>query len=299
MKDKLMGIDISEFNGMIDFKKVKEKVDFVIIRATFGRFGVDKKFEYNTSECIKYEIPFGFYFYSYATDEEKMKDEVNFFLEKTKPYHQQATFPFIIDMEDSDFYKAKNGNPTKEVLTNICVKACEMIKERKLIPMIYASKDWFETKLDNSKLDKYYRWLAWWNKEADSKIDKKKYSMLQYSNKGIISGIKEMCDVNYSYVDFGKAKQYLDNISKISFIKLKTTLEDITIQFMSCYKYGQDLINKIYTRLLKARTTKKENANYKKEVQKEFELESKTIDFLSNYLYGEELFKKLYEAITK
>ncbi len=104
-ENKIFGIDISEFNGDIDFSKVKEKVDFVMIRATFGRFGIDKKFIKNTNECIKFNIPFGFYFYSYATDIEKVKEEVTFFLQQTKLYHQKASFPYCIDMEDSDSYK--------------------------------------------------------------------------------------------------------------------------------------------------------------------------------------------------
>lgn len=236
-KDYLKGIDISEFNGDIDFSKVKTEVDFVMIRATFGRFGVDKKFEQNVKGCIDNDIAFGFYFYSYATDEEKAKEEVSLFLNKVRPYKEKATFPFVIDMEDSDFYKAQNGNPSKEQLTSICVKACQMIAEEKLIPMIYANKDWFENKLDKEKLQKFYKWIAWWNDKAINEIDKKTYSMLQWTSKGIIKGIKGQVDINYSFVDFKKAKQYIDNIAKINYIKLVTGLEDITIQFVSCYKW--------------------------------------------------------------
>lgn len=299
MKDKLKGIDISEFNGVIDFKKVKSQVDFIMIRATFGRFGVDKKFEENVKACIKYDIPFGFYYYSYAIDEKRAIDEVNFFLEKVKPYKEKATFPFVIDMEDSDFYKKENGNPTKEELTNICIKACEIIKSHKLIPMIYANKDWFENKLDLEKLSPYYKWLAWWINKAVDEIDKKQYSILQYSAKGIIEGIKEQVDLNYSFVDFKKAKEYIDTISKINYIKLVSGLEDITIQFLSCYKWGKSLIEKIYKRLLQEKTERNPKANYSKAVQKEYNLEAKTIEFLSNYLYADDLFKKLYFACTK
>ena len=173
---KLKGVDISEFNGTIDFKKLKEEVDFVIIRATFGRFGTDKKLTENANGCIKYDIPFGFYFYSYATDETRALDEVKFFLEKVKPYKEKATFPFVIDMEDSDFYKKENGNPSKEEMTNICIKSLEALKEQKLIPMIYANKDWFENRLNFEKLTPYLKWLAWWNNEAEKKVDKETFT---------------------------------------------------------------------------------------------------------------------------
>lgn len=294
----LKGIDISEFNGIIDFKMVKNQVDFIMIRATFGRFGLDKKFEFNVNECLKYDIPFGFYFYSYATDEEKVIEETKFFLEKVKPYVNKASFPFVIDMEDSDKYKENHGNPNKEKLTNICIKACELIKEQKLIPCIYANKEWFEKKLDLEKLEKYYKWLAWWNEEAIDKIDKKQYQMLQYSSKGVVLGVSGKVDVNYSFVDFAKAKQYLENLSKITFIKLVTGFEDITIQFFSCYKHGQDLIDKVYARLQKPKVEKKPECNKAKEVQKEYGFETKTINFILSYLYGEEAISKLYNAIV-
>lgn len=174
-----------------------------------------------------------------------------------------------------------------------------MIKEAKLIPIIYANKDWFENRLIKEKLNSYYKWLAWWNKEAPDKIDKKEYQMIQYSNKGVVSGIKEMCDVNYSFVDYAKAKEYLESLSKISFVKLRSGLQDITLQFLSCYKWGKDLIEKIYLRLLKPKVKRKENPNYKNEVQKEFQLEGKAIAFLSCYLYSDDLFRKLYISITK
>lgn len=297
----LKGIDISEFNGDIDFMKVKDEVDFIMIRATFGRFGIDNKFEQNVKGCITHNIPFGLYFYSYATDEEKGIEETKFFLERIKPYKDKITFPCVIDMEDSDSYKQNHGNPSKEILTNICVKACELIKQERLIACVYANKDWFQNRIDKAKLTSCYLWLAWWNNDLEATINKfgKEFSLVQYTSKGQIKGIKGFVDMNYSLVDFIKAKQYLENISKINFIKLQTGLEDITIQFLSCYKFGQDLINKIYERLLKEKSVRKDNPKMEKEVQKEYGFETKTIIFLSNYLYGEELITKLYLACTK
>lgn len=108
---RLKGIDISEFNGFIDFEKVKEEVDFVIIRATFGRFGVDKMFKRNVEQCVKFKIPFGFYYYSYAINEEQGIEEAKFFVETIKDYIKEATFPAFIDMEDSDGYKQNHRKP--------------------------------------------------------------------------------------------------------------------------------------------------------------------------------------------
>lgn len=237
MEQKLKGIDISEFNGKINFKKLKEQIDFVYIRATFGRFGVDKKFKEYTKEAIENNIPLGFYYYSYAVDEEKAIQEVNFFLETIAEFKEHVAFPLCIDMEDSDGYKAKNGNPDKEALTNIVLKACEKIAENKFIPIIYASSDWFKNRLDSEKLEGYLKWIAFWNTKEEN-IDKRKYCIWQYSSKGCLAGIESKnVDLDYSFVNFVKIKEYTDNVSKMNLIKSKTLFSDIVLQYMSCYKW--------------------------------------------------------------
>ena len=212
-------------------------MDFVIIRATFGRFGTDKKFMQNAKGCIENNIPFSFYYYSYALTEKEAEDEVNHFLETIKEYKEKISLPVVIDMEDSDSYKLNHGVTKKEELTNICITACEEILKSDLKAMIYANADWFKNKLDEEKLSKYFKWIAVWNEKEDEEKLKKKYVMWQYSSKGKIEGIKGNVDLNYSFVDFPKFSAYLDNLSKIEMIKYMTKLDDLDIQFMSCYKW--------------------------------------------------------------
>ena len=299
--EKLKGIDISEFNGNIDFKKVKDQVDFVYIRATYGRFGIDKRFKEYTEECIENNIPFGFYYYSYATTEELAEDEVKFFLQIINKYKEKSSYPCMIDMEDADSYKLEHRDPSKEVLTKICIKACEKIIEDKMSPIIYASADWFKNRLIEKDLEKYMKWIAWWDTEED-KIEKEKYSIWQYSSKGQISGISsKYVDLNYSFIDFYKIKEYVLNVSKINYIKARTGLQDLSIQFISCYKWGQDLLNKLFDGLKRTDKIEKKEISIKekaKEIQKYFKLEAKTMNYLTCYIYSDELLQKLYISIT-
>lgn len=64
------GIDISRYQGKPDFAKVKTAVDYVITQAGFGRYSsqTDIEFERNYSECKKYGIPCGVYWFSYAVN---------------------------------------------------------------------------------------------------------------------------------------------------------------------------------------------------------------------------------------
>ena len=299
MAKNLNGIDISEFNGDIDFKKVKNEVDFIYIRATYGRFGIDKRFKEYAENCIKYNIPLGFYYYSYATSEADSETEVKHFLDTIEPYKENIVFPLMLDMEDADGYKVKNGNPTSEVLSKICKVACEKIASSGFIPIIYACEDWFLNKLDKEIIKDYLKCVAYWEAQED-KIDKTKYSMWQYTSKGKVQGIKGNVDKDYSFVDFIKLKEYTENVSRINFIKSKTLLSDIVLQYFSCYKHGNELISKLYSGLKDSDKIVYKELNLegkKKEVKKFFNFEQKTIDYLSNFIYAEDTFTILYNAI--
>lgn len=296
---KLNGIDISEHNGFIDFKEVKKKIDFVYIRSSFGRFAYDKYFEEYANKCIENEIPFGFYHYSYALNEEQAKEEAEFFIKTISKYKNKMELPLCIDIEDSDSYK-KNHNFefSKENITKILETECKILIEKGFRPIIYASLSWFTNYIDlqNETLKSCFKWLAWWNDKADSKVDKNIFSILQYTDKGEISGTTSKVDLNYSYVDFKKLKEYTENITKLFLIKFKTGLTDLDLQYLTCYKFGNFLVDKIEARL------KKEPIDYdipdiKKLIKNEYGLEEKTITYIDSYIYGDEVFNKLKNAL--
>lgn len=192
-----LGIDISEHNGIIDFEKVKSQIDFVFIRATFGKKNVDKCFERNIKECIRLNIPFGVYVYSYALNLSDAIAESTFLLNKIEPYKYYISLPIAIDMEDADGYKKKNGMPTNEMLCNICKCECDMFENRGYESMIYASASWFNTILNSRILDGYKKWIAWWNDKAQ--VNKEKYLFHQFSSTGKVNGINGNVDMNYYF----------------------------------------------------------------------------------------------------
>ena len=302
----MKGIDISEFNGIIDFDKVVKEVDYVMIRAGFGArtkldkpAKEDKLLKKNIEGCLKVGLPFGIYYYSYALDEKEAQEEVSFILSTIKDYRDYVSFPVAIDMEDADSYKKNSGFPTNEVLCNICKIACDSIGNAGYYPIIYANLDYFTHYLKEDSVKKYNKWLAWWSNEAISKVDREKYQMLQYSSIGKVDGIGSNVDMNESFVEYNKLILYLNNIKKIQEIKIMTGLEDLTIQYMSCYKFGNFLIEKIYRRLKEERKSFNKKDDIHRVVQKEYGLEDRTINFLENYIYNEQLFLKLYRAICE
>ena len=75
----LKGIDVSSYQGRIDWNKVKPYIDFAIIRCGWGnnsRRQDDVYFERNSRMCHELNIPFGVYLYSYATNLDDARSEV-------------------------------------------------------------------------------------------------------------------------------------------------------------------------------------------------------------------------------
>lgn len=190
-------IDISQFNGNIDWQQLKQSVDGIIIKAGYLYDNEDPKFRYYVSQCQKYNIPFGIYVYSYALNEKMVEEEIQLTLKSLKGL--KVSFPVFIDMEDADGWKNKNGMPSNAVLVNICKRFCDEMIKAGYQTGIYANLDWFQHKLNSSKLDNYQKWVAQWNTndgQAGHCDYNKEYRMWQYTSNGSIKGISGRVDVS-------------------------------------------------------------------------------------------------------
>lgn len=204
------GIDISYHNGNIDFNKVKESgIKFVIIRASYGFFNLDKKVIDYIKGCESVGLPYGFYHYSYATNLEQAKKEVKGFLNFVKDYN--PTYPLIIDMEDADNWKKNNGNPSNQMYINICEYFCNEVEKAGYYAMIYANTDWFTNKLNSSILDRFDKWLADWRTLPNETIPR---GILQFTSTGKVPGINGNVDLNYSYKNYPSIIKNMKNNSK-------------------------------------------------------------------------------------
>lgn len=199
----MKGIDVSAHQGNINWDAVKASgIDFAIIRISYGQSSVDSKAIRNIEECIRVGIPFGVYVYSYALNINNAINEANLVIKTLAPYKNNVRFPVIIDMEDADHYKQKYGMPSNDILVSICEKECLMFEEAGYYAAIYANKSWFDTKLNNSRLNRFDKWMAWWNSSASSKFDHNVYGIWQYTSSGKVNGISGNVDMNESFKDY-------------------------------------------------------------------------------------------------
>lgn len=187
------GIDISRYQGAPDFSRVKNSVDFVILQAGFGKYASQKdtEFERNYSECKKYGIPVGAYWYSYAKSAAEALAEANACLEVIKG--KQFKYPIYYDLEEG---LAALGQKT---VSAIAATFCNALEKAGYFAGIYISRSPAQSYLTPEVANRYALWLA----EYGSKCNYDgKFGMWQYSSEGRVDGISGNVDMDYCYEDY-------------------------------------------------------------------------------------------------
>jgi len=213
-------IDISKYQGDVDFEKVKDHVDGVIIRAGYGQNNIVSKFIRNISECNHLGIPCGVYWFSYAYTEELARKEAEYCLAAIKPY--RVELPVCFDFEYDSVDKAQKNYGVgigKTLATALCHAFCGTIEAAGYYAMNYTNKDYLNRYFDESTL-RYDLWLAAWLTKPDPKNPPRKdVGIWQYSSKGSVPGINGNVDMNECYRDFpaeilGKKKKTVEELAR-------------------------------------------------------------------------------------
>ena len=187
---KLKIIDVSAFQGKIDWEKVKGQIDGAILRCGYGGDypgQQDEQFERNAQECTRLGIPFGVYHYSYADTKEKAEGEAAHILRLIKPY--KLSFPVYLDVEEEK-------DSTRSFAKSACRIVGEKIEAAGYWFGVYANLNWWRNYLTG--LDEYTKWVAQYNESCDYSG----HDMWQYTSGGKISGISGNVDLNECYRDF-------------------------------------------------------------------------------------------------
>lgn len=198
-----IGIDVSEHNGKVDWSAVKQDgITFAMLRAGYGSDRVDQddaEFKRNVSGCEANGIPWGAYLYSYALNQSEAESEAEHMFRLL--HGLNPGYPISFDIEDADNYKQNHGMPSNHQLVEFCDKFCSMVENEGYYASIYASLSWLNTKLNDSRLNAYDKWVAQWtdNKHSDYEGS---HQMWQYTSKGKVSGINGFVDKNKAYYDF-------------------------------------------------------------------------------------------------
>jgi len=190
-----IGLDVSKWQGTINFDKLKENnVEFIMIRVGYqagfnAKYVLDTFFERNIKEANRVGIPVGIYFYTYALTKEDAYNQAMWVIEQIKPY--DVSLPIAFDFEDWQYFSKKSLSIHD--INEIATHFMDTIEDNGYKGMNYSSKYYLENIWN---IDKYPVWLAHYTKKTDYKG---KYAMWQLCNDGRISGINGAVDINIIY----------------------------------------------------------------------------------------------------
>lgn len=236
------GIDISYYQGAIDFAKVKKSgISFVIMRASIG-LNKDKMVEQYYYNCKDAGLDYGFYHFLKATTEQAAVREANFFVDCIKG--KNPTYPVYLDFETTEQLSLP-----KQKQISIINSFMQVLESKKYYAGIYMSKSPLAN-LGNEITDKYDTWIASWHKSepVDSYMLGKgiwQYAVYgkwgdlgrDYTIYGQIDGINANCDVNRT------AKDYPSIIAKAGLNKYG--FEESIVNYKELYEAEHKLVIKL------------------------------------------------------
>lgn len=227
------GIDVSEWQGVINWDKVKNSgIEFAILRLGWignkNNHTLDKYFERNFTEAKRVGIPIGIYVYCYSNSIANIQNGAKWVVEKLKG--KSLELPVYIDMEDSSIVAVG-----KNTLTDMCFKFNEIIEKAGYWAGVYANKNWFTNYLDKDRLgNRFTLWVAQYTKSCTLKVNN--LDIWQHTSSGAVDGIAGKVDMNIMYRDL------LAEIKPVS--KPATKSIDQLVQETLAGKHGDDEVRK-------------------------------------------------------
>ena len=195
-----LGIDVSKWNGDINWSKVKAAgVSYVIIRigyrgSTLGGLIDDANFKKNIEGAQAAGLKIGVYFVTQAINDAEAVYEASMVLDRIAPY--TISYPVFLDVESSG---GRGDQIDVATRTSVCKTFCKTIQNAGYTAGIYANKSWLTNKIDASQLTSYKIWVAQYYTSCTYSGS---YSMWQYTDSGTIDGINGKVDLNKSYLGY-------------------------------------------------------------------------------------------------
>ena len=191
------GIDVSAYQGKVDWKKVADSgVTFAIIRVAGRGYGStgnlydDKLAQDNYKGAKAAGLKVGAYFFSQAISPEEAVEEAEYLLEKTADW--ELDMPLVYDWEYIS-EEARTANVDQQTLTDCMIAFCDRILEENKEPMIYFNPNHATRMFHIEQVKDYPFWLAMY---TDWMTFPYKFNMWQYTNTGTVPGVKGNVDIN-------------------------------------------------------------------------------------------------------
>jgi len=205
------GMDVSEWQGKINWKEAKKDLDFAFVRISYGTRHLDDYYDYNMTEAEAADVPVGTYVYSLAKTNKEALAEAQLAIRQMQGH--KVSYPVAFDLED----EATLGTLTRKEISQIALTFCDEIRKAGYTPILYMNLNWYNNFVDwnvleGSGLDV---WIASYGDTILApSASKYKYTIWQctagdevsgmISTKKLISGVpkENNVDLNFGYVDY-------------------------------------------------------------------------------------------------
>lgn len=191
------GIDVSKFQGSIDWNAVKaDGITFAIIRCGYRGYGSgalveDSTYRANIRGAINAGLKVGVYFYSQAVDEAEAVEEASMVLSLVSGYSLPLGVYYDTEKVAGDTGRADTISAAQR--TSCAVAFCETIRNAGYSAGVYSYASWFYNSLNFANISKYNTWIAQYRDTLNFSY---KYNIWQYTGSGRVNGISKPVDMN-------------------------------------------------------------------------------------------------------
>lgn len=205
------GIDVSKWQGKIDWQKVKSSgIEFAFIRIGYrGENGIiykDDNADYNIQQAQKAGVLVGVYFFSTAVNETEAKEEAVWTSKAIEGY--SISYPVVYDCEGYKKSSSRMNSIAADERTANALTFLKAIEAEGYEPMFYAARNDVLTNTYWNITDisaKYKVWIAQYPSKTYPDRNKPEYSgradAWQYTDKGTVSGIEGNVDMVVCYFE--------------------------------------------------------------------------------------------------
>lgn len=191
-------IDVSTYNGDIDWNRVKEAgIDYAIIRVGYrgyetARLVKDKRFDTNMSNATAAGVKVGAYIVTQAVNTNEAVEEASFIISSCSGYN--VSLPLAIDVESAGNGSGRGDKISVAERTAVINAFVQTIRGAGYSAMVYANKDWMTNRINAGGLASGSTvWLAQYRSSCTYGGS---YQMWQFTESGSIPGISGNVDMS-------------------------------------------------------------------------------------------------------
>lgn len=195
-----LGIDVSAYQGDIDWQAVKESgIDFVMIRigyrgATRGKLNEDSKFQQNYEGATNAGIQVGVYFFSQAVSVSEAEEEAGYVLQLLQG--KQLSYPVVYDWEFTSVNGSRTASATGEQITSYASAFCKKISKAGYTAGVYFNRNLGYSYYDLEEIKDFDFWLAEYRNIPAFYYD---FKIWQYSDNAQVQGIETPVDIDICF----------------------------------------------------------------------------------------------------